>query len=61
MAAVSGIGDDALRVNMPGDEVSLVGERRLTDEQRYYVSNLPADTPIKTLAAAIKARWVCEQ
>jgi SRSO17 transposase len=25
------------------------------------VSNLPADTPIKMLAAAIKARWVCEQ
>ena len=46
---------------MPGEEVWLVGERRLTGEQKYYVSNLPADTPIKTLAAAIKARWVCEQ
>jgi SRSO17 transposase len=23
--------------------------------------NLPADTPLKQLAAAIKARWVCEQ
>lgn len=30
-------------------------------EQKYYVSNLPADTIIKTLAATIKARWVCEQ
>ena len=46
---------------MPGDEVWLVGERRLTGEQKYYVSNLPADTPIKMLAATIKARWVCEQ
>jgi SRSO17 transposase len=46
---------------MPGEEVWLVGERRSTGEQKYYVSNLPADTPIKTLAAAIKARWVCEQ
>jgi SRSO17 transposase len=46
---------------MPGSEVWLVGERRSTGEQKYYVSNLPADTPIKTLAAAIKARWVCEQ
>ena len=46
---------------MPGDEVWLVGERRSTGEKKYYVSNLPADTPIKTLAAAIKARWVCEQ
>lgn len=46
---------------MPGDEVWLVGERRSTGEQKYYVSNLPADTSIKTLAATIKAKWVCEQ
>jgi SRSO17 transposase len=47
---------------MPGDEVVwLVGERRSTGEQKYYVSNLPADTSLKRLAAAIKARWVCEQ
>ncbi len=25
------------------------------------MSNLPADTSLKTLAATIKARWVCEQ
>ena len=30
-------------------------------EQKYYVSNLPADASLKTLAATIKARWVCEQ
>ncbi len=46
---------------MPGDEVWLVGERRSTGEQKYYVSNLPADTTIMMLAAAIKARWICEQ
>ena len=46
---------------MPGDEVWLVGERRSTGEQKYYVSNLPTDATIKTLAATIKARWVCEQ
>lgn len=46
---------------MPGDEVWLVGERRSTGEQKYYVSNLPADATIKRLAAAIKARWICEQ
>lgn len=46
---------------MPGDEVWLVGERRSTGEQKYYVSNLPASTPLKALATAIKARWVCEQ
>jgi SRSO17 transposase len=46
---------------MPGDEVWLVGERRSTGEQKYYVSNLPADTSLKRLAATIKARWICEQ
>ena len=46
---------------MPGDEVWLVGERRSTGEQKYYVSNLPADAAVKMLVAAIKARWVCEQ
>jgi SRSO17 transposase len=46
---------------MPGDEVWLVGERRSTGEQKYYVSNLPADATIKVLATTIKARWVCEQ
>jgi SRSO17 transposase len=46
---------------MPGDEVWLVGERRSTGEQKYYASNLPADATIDMLAAAIKARWVCEQ
>jgi hypothetical protein len=40
---------------MPGDEVWLVGERRSTGEQKYYVSNLPADATLKMLAAAIKA------
>lgn len=46
---------------VPGDEVWLVGERRSTGEQKYYVSNLPADASLKMLAATIKARWVCER
>ena len=33
---------------MPGDEVWLVGERRSTGEQKYYVSNLPADATLKS-------------
>ena len=45
---------------MPGEEAWLVGERRSTGEQKYYVSNLPPNATIKTLAAAIKASWVCE-
>src|SRR3954453_10441625 len=48
--------------HLPGhEEVWLVGERRRTGEQKYYLSNLPATTTLKTLAAAIKARWLCEQ
>ena len=47
--------------HLPGDEVWLVGERRSSGEQKYYLSNLPADTPLDELAATIKARWVCEQ
>lgn len=47
---------------MPSDEeVWLIGERRATGERKYYAANLPADTPLKALATAIKARWVCEQ
>jgi len=47
--------------HLPGEEVWVVGEQRSTGERKYYLSNLPADTPLKQLAAAIKARWVCEQ
>ena len=44
-----------------GRRVWLVGERRASGEQKYYLANLPADANLKTLAATIKARWVCEQ
>jgi SRSO17 transposase len=46
---------------LPGEEVWQVGEHRSTGERKYYHSNLPPKTPIKTLAGAIKARWICEQ
>jgi SRSO17 transposase len=54
------IGDKGMQ-HMPGEEVWLVGERRASGEQKYYLANLPADANLKTLAATIKARWVCEQ
>jgi len=47
--------------HMPGEEAWLVGEHRSNGERKYYLSNLPADTPIRALAGAIKARWICEQ
>ena len=58
------VGDGATWANnrhLPGDEVWLVGEWRASGERKYYLSNLPPRTPLRALAAAIKARWVCEQ
>jgi SRSO17 transposase len=47
--------------HLPGEEAWIVGERRTSGETKYYLSNLSADTSLKTLAATIKARWACEQ
>ena len=58
------VGDGAVWANnrhLPGDEVWLVGEWRSSGERKYYLSNLPPRTSLRALAAAIKARWVCEQ
>lgn len=38
--------------HLPGEEVWLVGEYRSVGERKYYLSSLPADTPIKRLAKA---------
>jgi len=58
------VGDGAIWGNnrhLPGEEVWLVGEWRSSGERKCYLSNLPPRTPPRALAAAIKARWVCEQ
>src|SRR3954463_7883638 len=47
--------------HLPGDEAWLVGERRASGERKYYLSNLPPDATLETLAALIKGRWGCEQ
>lgn len=47
--------------HMPGEEAWLAGQHRWNGERKYYLSNLPADTPIRALARTINARWVCEQ
>ena len=47
--------------HLPGEEVWLVGEHRSSGERKYYLANLPPDTPLKRLAGVVKARWVCEQ
>ena len=47
--------------HMPGEEVWLIGERRTNGERKFYLSNLPAGTSLRALAATIKGRWICEQ
>jgi SRSO17 transposase len=47
--------------HLPGAEVWLVGEWRTNGERKYYLSNLPPRISLRGLAAAIKARWICEQ
>jgi SRSO17 transposase len=47
--------------HLPGDEAWLACEKRADDKRKYYLCNHPADAALADLAAAIKARWVCEQ
>jgi SRSO17 transposase len=54
------IGDKGQQ-HLPGDEAWLIGEHRMSGEKKYYLANLPAGTALRTLAATIKARWICEQ
>jgi len=58
------VGDGARFGNnrhLPGKKAWLVGEWRTSGERKYYLSNLPPRTSVRALAAAIKARWACEQ
>jgi SRSO17 transposase len=47
--------------HLPGDEAWLIGEHRMSGEKKYYLANLSPKTDLRTLAATIKARWICEQ
>ena len=47
--------------HLRGRETWLVGEWRTSGERKYYLSSLPRRRSVRALAAAIKARWVCEQ
>ncbi|MGY3488269.1 SRSO17 transposase [Bradyrhizobium sp. USDA 4011] len=46
--------------HLPGDEAWLIDQQRASGDKKYYRANLPA-TDLRTLAATIKARWICEQ
>ena len=47
--------------HLPGEEAWLVCERRLSGERKYYLANHAEDVALESLAAPLKARWVCEQ
>ena len=47
--------------HLPGEEVWLIGERRTSGETKYYLANLAHDIKLISLAAIVKARWICEQ
>jgi SRSO17 transposase len=47
--------------HLPGEPAWLVGEVRAAGERRYYLTNHPADAPLRTLVGALKQRWACEQ
>jgi SRSO17 transposase len=48
-------------VHAPGDPAWLVCERLGNGDRKYYLVNLPASASRKSIVAAIKARWSCEQ
>ena len=50
-----------LKVYPVGDEAWLIGEHRASGEKKYYLANLAAGMDLRSLAATIKARWICEQ
>ena len=47
--------------HLSGEERWLVCEHRATGERKFHLTSHPADASLDQLAAAIKARWVCEQ
>ena len=58
------VADGAVWANnrhLPGTGAWLVGEWRSSGEREFYLSNLPPRTSLRALAAAIKARWMCER
>lgn len=47
--------------HLPGAERWLVCEHRTTGERKFHLTSHPATASLEQLAAAIKARWSCEQ
>jgi SRSO17 transposase len=52
---------DKTHQHAPGQQAWLIGEHRASGEKKYYLANLAAGMDLRSLAATIKARWICEQ
>lgn len=48
-------------VHLPGSPAWLACERLSNGDRKFYLVNLPASASRKSVVAAIKARWACEQ
>ncbi|WP_104989959.1 IS701 family transposase [Deinococcus sp. NW-56] len=46
--------------HLPGQAAWIIGEQRRGEERKYYVCNLPPDTPLSRLVEVTKRRWACE-
>jgi SRSO17 transposase len=47
--------------HLPGSAAWLVCERFSSGDRKFYLANLPASASRKSVVAAVKARWACEQ
>jgi SRSO17 transposase len=55
-------GDEAsMGVHLPGEPAWLVCERFPNGDRKYYLCSFPATASSRSVVAAIKARWACEQ
>lgn len=51
----------SMGLHLPGDEAWLVCERFSNGDRRYYLCSFPATASVRSVVAAVKARWACEQ
>ena len=52
--------ENARGQHLPGQAAWILGEQRRGEERKYYVCNLPANTPLARLIEVTKRRWACE-
>lgn len=51
----------SMGVHLPGDQAWLVCQRLSNGDRKYYLCNFPANASVRSVVAAVKARWACEQ